>query len=47
MSEMTGPGTTTTLNDFKISSIGKPFIGTEVRIDEPDPKTGEGEVSVS
>ena len=46
MSELTGPGTTTTLNNLKYGSIGKPFIGTEVKIDKPDLKTGEGEVSI-
>jgi long-chain-fatty-acid--CoA ligase ACSBG len=49
MSELTGPGTTTTYNTFvpnywKLGSIGKPYIGTEVKIDNPDPVTGEGEV---
>ena len=45
MSESTGPGTTNTLNELKIGSIGKPFIGWEVKIDQQDPKTGEGEVN--
>ena len=45
VSELTGPGTTNTLNELKIGSIGKPFIGFEVKIDQPDPKTGEGEVN--
>lgn len=46
MSELTGPGTTTTLNNLKYGSIGKPFIGTEVKIDKPDLKTGEGEILI-
>ena len=45
MSELTGPGTTNTLSELKIGSIGKPFVGFEVKIDQPDPKTGEGEVN--
>ena len=45
MSELTGPGTTNTLNELKIGSIGKPFVGFEVKIDQQDPKTGEGEVN--
>ena len=32
-------------DSHKIGSVGKCLIGTEIRLDKVDPKTGEGEVS--
>ena len=50
MSETTGPGAMSTPiipDGYKIGSIGKGFIGTEIRLDKADPATGEGEVGFS
>ena len=47
MSEGCGPGTTSTTykeNCWKIGTVGKPFDGVEVKLANPDPKSGEGEV---
>lgn len=47
MTEGSGPETTTTrfLPDYwKLGSVGKAFVGMEMKLDNPDPKTGEGEV---
>ena len=48
MSEGTGPGTT--MNSFgkdcyKLGTVGKPFLGVEVKLDGINPTTGDGEVS--
>ena len=48
MSEGTGPQATTTRhipNQFKLGSVGKNFVGIEIKIDSPDPATGDGEAS--
>lgn len=47
MTEGTGPETATTrfLPDYwKLGSVGKVFVGMEIKLDNPDPKTGDGEV---
>lgn len=47
MSETSGPGTMSTPiipDSYKIGSVGKPFIGMEVRLDLSDSANGEGEV---
>ena len=49
MSEGTGPVTTTEIvsgNGMRLGSIGKPYKGMEVKIDNPD-SNGEGEVNHS
>lgn len=43
MSEGSGPVTTTTKEHKRLGSIGKEFVGMEVKIDSPNPLT-EGEV---
>ena len=50
MSEGTGPGTTTTKSipdQWKFGTVGKPFFGVQLKIDNPDPTTGDGEVGIS
>ena len=47
MSEGCGPGTTSTTyreNCWKIGTVGKPFDAIEVKLANPDPQSGEGEV---
>ena len=47
MSEGSGPGTTSTKFDrdsYKLGTVGKPYLGVELKLDSVDPTTGDGEV---
>ena len=47
MSEGSGPGTTSTnlrKGCYKLGTVGKPFLGVELKLDSVDPTTGDGEV---
>ena len=45
MSENSGPASFNTIDDWRLSSVGKVMLGTKIKIDNPD-ENGEGEVSV-
>ena len=44
MTESTGPQTTTTINKWRIGSVGQPIDGTHLKVLNPN-ENGEGEVS--
>ena len=43
MSEDTGPAALNTIKDWRLGSVGKKMVGTQIKIDNPD-ENGEGEV---
>ncbi len=48
MSEGTGPGTTITdaiKGCYKLGTVGKKFLGVDIKIDSVNPSTGDGEVN--
>ena len=44
MSEDTGPASLNTIKDWRLGSVGKKLLGTQIKIDNPD-ENREGEVS--
>ena len=44
LSETSGAGTTNVYDQWRLESVGKPYIGTEIKIHRPN-EIGEGEVS--
>lgn len=44
MSENTGPASLNVIDNWRLGSVGKPLLGTKMRIANPD-ENGEGEVS--
>ena len=47
MTETTGPQTTNLVSQWRLGSVGRPFIGTHIKIETPNQnEDGEGEVSV-
>lgn len=43
MSENTGPASFNTITDWRLGSVGKPLLGTKMKLDNVD-ENGEGEV---
>ena len=43
MSECSGPGSTNTIEEWRLGSVGKQMVGSRMKIHNPD-EYGEGEV---